>query len=1408
MRYPTPEPPLQFRCATSACAIALSGAAFPAPMPCPVCHQPLSSGHAERAERNALVDALPTLLALPLAELLQEPNPVLALWAACDLVEIALKLCVMTGLAEHPKPPEELLRQLRDKVELPTLGKWMGMARAVAKHRPQSAVAAFGVPLSETIAALERLLGPSGAPADVGLLPLRNRLAHGGPMGRREADALLHVWKPKVVALAEGALHWLCEARLIAVAATGARVVLQGEHVQETVEGAAIPEDAPVGSAWLRVGTGTLHLGPLGAFDPERAAFELYVRRGEVRLQYLRMGEDGGLSDSPPEAMEAFRSLFAPPLATPDTRQVIRGFEREIREEAARRIGREAELATLIDTVSRQRSGHLWMGGPAGMGKSNLMASLCEHMLDEAERGDLPDTLVLPYRFRAGDDRRGRAPFLTYLRERLVGTPWVQAPAEPEDSKKAKKPGKADSQSTKAADPVTEVRTLLASLRDGARVLLLLDGLDEAVEVDPRFMDDVVFRIVNERVSVVGAGRPERGIPEDFRAHGAADPFPNGLPPMSENDVRALLLERIGPVRKRLLGRDQEKGGAMHNAFIAAVAKRSDGLPIYINYVVGDLNAGKLSVDAVDALPAGLHQYHDELLRRAAVGDLQAVATPTLVLLSLAHEPLTVLEIATLLRMRGVLDTVDVALVERAIAALAAMVRRAPDPDGEEGYALFHHSLRTHMLGAPELRQTVAVTRSALADLARNPERDDAVAVYLYRCGVRHLLDADRGADALALLTDFARTMSRLQRLAGTRRAVDEWYADWERARRGAQVAGDLGLWWDFARERKHFLRRADAEWNADRILLQLAVEHADDSPVTKAAEAYLESGACDWLWLKQVAGQRPKTVRRSGLIAVLEGHEGSVTGAIELADGRLLSWSIDGTLRLWNGATGAQISEWLAHAGGVNGAIALPDGGLLSWGRDFQMSLWDSSGSPRVRFKGHTRSVIGAFALADGRFVSWALDKTIRIWDGDGKESLALRDHTDQIGGVIALPQGRLLSWSADQTLRLWHGTGAIMAVMHGHTHRVRGATALPDGRLLSWSDDQTLRLWDSDGAPIAVLEGHSAPLVGATSLRDGRVLSWSDDHTVMLWESNGTKIVTLTGHTASVRGAAALSANAVVSWSEDANLHLWDAAAGTSIVVLTGHTDSVQGSLVVPDGRVLSWSWDNTLRLWEPSNGDVLAVYADHSDWVVGAVVLANGHLLSWSRDHTLRIWDGLNGASADETAFHPQRVVDTALLAGNRMLSWSEDGTHHFWDIASGTLTGTIVHAAYSVDDETFQTERRAKSTAPTISAQDVEAASLLSAKRQAIESTTILDSASAYAERGGAIMQIGAVPVFWHADGVWIADHLLSDGTIVVRSDSHLAILHLHHGNRRVDIEEAERLLSAEPDRMFGLTNSTV
>ena len=68
--------------------------------------------------------------------------------------------------------------------------------------------------------------------------------------------------------------------------------------------------------------------------------------------------------------------------------------------------------------------------------------------------------------------------------------------------------------------------------------------------------------------------------------------------------------------------------------------------------------------------------------------------------------------------------------------------------------------------------------------------------------------------------------------------------------------------------------------------------------------------------------------------------------GALYSPDGkRILSWSNDKTLRLWDAATGAAIGEPLRHEGSVWGALYSPDGKrILSWSNDNTLRLWDAA--------------------------------------------------------------------------------------------------------------------------------------------------------------------------------------------------------------------------------------------------------------------------------------------------------------------------------------------------------------------------------------------------------------------------------------------------------------------------------
>ncbi|HRF96775.1 MAG TPA: hypothetical protein PLZ51_16320, partial [Aggregatilineales bacterium] len=73
----------------------------------------------------------------------------------------------------------------------------------------------------------------------------------------------------------------------------------------------------------------------------------------------------------------------------------------------------------------------------------------------------------------------------------------------------------------------------------------------------------------------------------------------------------------------------------------------------------------------------------------------------------------------------------------------------------------------------------------------------------------------------------------------------------------------------------------------------------------------------------------------------ILSGHEGEISRAIELSDGRLLSWATDSTMRLWD----SQGNPLKTIEAGVTGVRELRDGRLLSWGIDATLHLWDSEG-------------------------------------------------------------------------------------------------------------------------------------------------------------------------------------------------------------------------------------------------------------------------------------------------------------------------------------------------------------------------------------------------------------------------------------------------------------------------------
>ena len=912
-------------------------------------------------------------------------------------------------------------------------------------------------------------------------------------------------------------------------------------------------------------------------------------------------------------------------------------------------FGRKDELAALDAFVASNPSrGIMIVTAPGGFGKSALLANWGRHC--EAQ-----GAAVAYHFFNATAARtvqptnafRGLLGQLAFLRDR-------PAPALPDDPAKLE-----DLVARELHQDATRDRPLI----------VILDGLDEAAEL----IGPLAPAGLGQHVYIVASGRAEPARRPERLAAWLNEAGHVGYP-VQRYDMPELSVEGVlAWVRDAVPGllADQEARLAQR------LAATSEQVPLFLRYVIGDVRDRRKQgeplshiTNSLEPAPAPFTDYAGRqlLAMRQMAGSFDLDVAAVFALLTLVKGALPLDELQEVLGARVNVWDFDPRITrwfvgrnlgdERAVAfldpVLSEVFRRALE--GMESTAGLVDEVQDQLIAHCRARWS----KRSLYALTNLPQ---------------HQVDAGQVRDAMSTLTDLAFLDARLGHVAAAAMIV-RTVQDFEMVEAAApadlhsEIRAGRSFW---ATIEQHLLTlaRGPQKQSAPDVMRQLLHDH-------RATLRQYATGHPTWV---QAAGARAP----QPLLRELKGHGGPVLGATALGDGRLLSWSDDGTLRLWT-SNGTELPELAGHGNAVRGGTVLSDGRLLSWSADGTLRLWGSNGEAIARLVGHRRSVTGATVLKDGRLLSWSDDETLRLWTSDGRElgELAyldpLRRH-GPVGGATILSDGRLLSWSADGMLHLWTSSGKALAELKGHSSWVRGACALSDRRLLSWSDDGTLRLWTSDGASLTEMKGHSSAVESAIALSDGRLLSWSADATLRLWTSRGSALAVLEGHSSWVRGACALSDGRLLSWSDDGTLRLW-ASDGTALDQLEGHRGAVGGVTVLSDGRLLSWSADGTLRLWM-SNGEAVTELEAHSRSVTGATVLNDGRVLSWSADGTLRLW------ASDATALaapkgHRSSVRGTLVLSDGRLLSWTDErtGTLWLWDANGTALAELKGHSSWVV------------------------------------------------------------------------------------------------------------------------------
>lgn len=335
--------------------------------------------------------------------------------------------------------------------------------------------------------------------------------------------------------------------------------------------------------------------------------------------------------------------------------------------------------------------------------------------------------------------------------------------------------------------------------------------------------------------------------------------------------------------------------------------------------------------------------------------------------------------------------------------------------------------------------------------------------------------------------------------------------------------------------------------------------------------------------------------------------HRGKVTGCafVDLDGPAILSWSTDGTLRVWDVADGSLRAVLAGHTAEVTACVPLEKGRAVSASRDCTLRLWDTRKGSLVRtLWGHEGEILGVLGLDSGMIVSWSADRTLRVWDlTEGREALAFRGHEGAVTACAVSSDGQyLVSGSEDTTVRVWNlSSGALLRIEHGHTGTVTGvALRLREDVAVSVSLDRTVRIGRLAGAEVeesaTVLEGHNLGILGCSLAPDGALLlaTWSYDRTLRLWNGLHPAYAVLAGHEGAVLGAAFLSSgDRLVSCSADRTLRIWNAETGAPGPVLRGHEGAVRsvaaiarpglGLESIPNDLIVSASDDRTLRIWD---------------------------------------------------------------------------------------------------------------------------------------------------------------------------------------------------------------------------------
>lgn len=415
--------------------------------------------------------------------------------------------------------------------------------------------------------------------------------------------------------------------------------------------------------------------------------------------------------------------------------------------------------------------------------------------------------------------------------------------------------------------------------------------------------------------------------------------------------------------------------------------------------------------------------------------------------------------------------------------------------------------------------------------------------------------------------------------------------------------------------------------------------------------------------------------VETASLRTAIKGDIGKINALTSPADCKtLVTASSDGTIRLWDVATGEQLKVITSGHNSQSTHLAFsPNGAMLAAGADTTVRIWDTRTGTHLFTSRHLETAVqGSETFGTttpiGQIIElgFSTDSTklysvnsfiskgsrelpngeqvygeIRSWDigtGDSESAELIRDAsvlplTERIG------QGEHIT----VVVKLENGIKKEMT----YTSFLGIAEFASDRRMFACKGRTALHLYDATTGNVCLTLKDPGGINALAFTSDGKTLAsaggWREN-TIRFWDTTtGEQISRITtakhsqwihalrstfGLATSWSETLAFSSDGktLASGSDDGRIQLWEVETSHKLSMLKGHRGPVKALAFSPNGEMLASSGaEGKILLWQANTGKRLGTLKGHSGWIKELTFSPDGKTLaSGSGDGVVFLWD----------------------------------------------------------------------------------------------------------------------------------------------------------------------------------------